>query len=220
MRNRDGAMDLVDALALEQIESGVFRANFVRAEEYPLYGGQVAAQALAAAGATVSSGRVPSSLHGYFLRRGEADLPTVFRVECDRDGRSFSARRVIAIQRGEVIFNMAALFYAEAPGPQAQQTAAPDMPAPHELVESVMGRYPAIEVRAEPKRGKERLPTRFWARVRHALPDDPLSHACALTYISDMSSGLASLLDAVIPAASLDHAVWFHRPTRPMNGCS
>src|SRR2546423_10016164 len=109
----DGARtdDLAEALAVEQIDTDLFRSTFLQVEEYPLYGGQVAAQALAAAGATVPAGRVPHSLHGYFLRRGGAHRPTLFQVDRDRDGRSFSARRVVAIQQGQVIFNMSASFH-------------------------------------------------------------------------------------------------------------
>jgi acyl-CoA thioesterase-2 len=209
-----GAHDLLEALAIEWIEERLYRANFVQVENYPLFGGQVAAQALAAAGATVPAGRVPHSLHGYFLRRGEAHRPTLLQVECDRDGRAFSARRVIAIQRGEVIFNMAASFLEPATGEVDHHLPAPQLRSPEELTDASMRRYPAIEIRAEAQPPGRMLPARFWARVRHAMPDDRLSHACALTYISDMSMGLGQLLPGVVPAASLDHALWIHQVPR------
>ena len=209
-----GAHDLREALALERIEEHLFRANFVQVEQYPLFGGQVAAQALAAAGATVPPGRVPHSLHGYFLRRGAAHLPTVLQVERDRDGRSFSARRVVAIQQGAVIFNMAASFHDGDAGAVDSALPAPELERPEELPEAGMRRYPAIEVRARPQPPGRVLPDRFWARVRHSLPADPLTHACALAYVSDMSTGLVQLLGDVIPAASLDHALWIHQIPR------
>ncbi len=210
-----GADNLLETLALEQIEVNLFRANFVQAEDHALYGGQVAAQALAAAAATVPADRLPHSLHGYFLRRGESHRPAVLQVERDRDGRSFSARRVIAIQRGEVIFNMAASFHAETAGPVAQRVTVPDVPAPDELPPSALPRYPAIDVREPPRPAGQALPTRFWARCRHQLPDDLMTHACVLTYLSDMSTGLAQFpRDNAVPVASLDHALWFHQPVR------
>jgi acyl-CoA thioesterase II len=103
---------ILDLLDLEYIEENLYRACGVSGEPRRLYGGQVAAQALYAAGRTVPAERLPHSLHGYFLRQGSAVRPTVFQVERDRDGHSFSARRVVAIQEGEVIFNMSASFAA------------------------------------------------------------------------------------------------------------
>ncbi|MEK6440572.1 acyl-CoA thioesterase [Pseudonocardia sp. T1-2H] len=102
---------LLDLLTLEPLERDLFRATTVFEEQWALYGGQVAAQALLAAGRTVDEDRSPHSLHGYYLRGGDASRPTLFRVYRDRDGRSFSARRVVAIQNGEVIFNMSASFH-------------------------------------------------------------------------------------------------------------
>jgi acyl-CoA thioesterase-2 len=209
-----GAHDLLEALAIEWIEENLYRANFVQVEEYPLFGGQVAAQALAAAGATAPAGRIPHSLHGYFLRRGEAHRPTLLQVAADRDGRSFSARRVVAIQQGQVIFSMAASFHEAPTGAVDQLRAAPRIGSPDDLAEASMRRYPAIEVRAEPRPVGQVLPDRFWARVRHALPADVLTHACALTYMSDLSTGLVQLLPNVLPAASLDHALWIHHVPR------
>jgi len=209
-----GAHDLVEALAVEWIEEGLYRANFVQVEEYSLFGGQVAAQALAAAGATVPPGRVPHSLHGYFLRPGASERPTLLQVERDRDGRSFSARRVVAIQQGKVIFNLSVSFH-ETTGEDVQQfVPAPEFAAPEDLPEVSISRYPAIELRADPPTSGRPLPDRFWARVRHALPADEHLHACALTYISDMSTGLVQLVPDLIPVASIDHALWIHRIPR------
>ena len=207
---RRSASDLLETLALEQIDTDLFRANFVQVEQWPLFGGQVAAQALAAAGATVPDGRRPHSLHGYFLRRGEADRPTVLRVDRDRDGRSFSARRVVALQHGAVIFNLAASFHEDPAGPLQQQVAAPRIRPPDDLPPSSMHRYPAIEFREDTRPAGQWLPSRFWARVRHPMPPEELLHACALTYISDMSTGLVQLQPDLAPVASLDHAMWIH----------
>src|SRR3954454_1173162 len=205
---------LLEALAIEPIEEHLFRANFVQVEDHPLYGGQVAAQALAAAGATVAAGRVPHSLHGYFLRRGQAHRPTLLQVDRDRDGRSFSARRVVAIQQGQVIFSMSASFHEGGADVVDQHRPGPELGSPDHLTEWTMRRYPAIEIRTEPQPAGRVLPDRFWARVRHAMPAGPLIHACALTYLSDMSTGLVQLLPDVMPAASLDHALWIHEVPR------
>jgi len=154
---------LDDVLDLEEIDRDLYRSLLVYPDEYALYGGQVAAQALLAAGRTVDAERVPHSLHCYFLRSGNAERPTVFRVDRDRDGRSFSARRV----------------------PPEQD-------------------HPAAV-----------WPVRFWSRATVRLPDDPMVHACVLTYLSDISSGAHAVEGAAEwSATSLDHALWFHRPVR------
>src|SRR5580658_9047434 len=122
---------ILDLLDLEFIEENLYRSSvIVEGPRVRLYGGQVAAQALYAAGSTVPDGRLPHSLHGYFLRSGSAARPTVFQVYRDRDGRSFSARRVVAIQEGEVIFNMSASFAEPREGPEHDADPAPLVPAP------------------------------------------------------------------------------------------
>lgn len=208
--------DLPGLLELEPIERDLFRANAVFDDPLALYGGQVAAQALMAAGATVPDGRLPHSLHGYYLRGGDASHPTVFRVDRDRDGRSFSARRVVAIQRGKVIFNMSASFQAAEDGADHQVEPVPSAGAPDELPPFVLPRLTSFEGRlpAQPYPGGP-WPTRFWARVTLQLPEEPLWHAAALTYLSDISTGLAPLHDETYQSgATLDHAVWFHRSIR------
>jgi acyl-CoA thioesterase II len=208
------AEDLVGMLSLEQIDRDLFRSRHVAPEAWPLYGGQVAAQALAAAGATVGAERSPHSLHGYFLRPGDSNRPTIFHVERDRDGRSFAARRVVAVQAGEVIFNMAASFHEPHAGPEVQVTSMPQVAHPLELPPHVLPRQPAFDVRvisAGPE--PNRYPTRFWARCNVELPADALVHACVLTYLSDASTGLVDDLGREWrAAASLDHALWLHRP--------
>jgi acyl-CoA thioesterase II len=205
---------LSELLDLERIDRDLFRGTVVFDEEWNLYGGQVAAQALLAAGRTVDAARLPHSLHGYFLRGGDASRPTVFEVFRDRDGGSFSARRVVALQNGEVIFSMAASFTVPAEGADAVEDPAPQAPAPETLearpvhrVFSFEGRFVHVDQRSHP--------VRYWTRCTDPLPADPLLHAAALTYISDMYGAFPEVDRAESsPGPGLDHAVWFHRPAR------
>jgi acyl-CoA thioesterase-2 len=216
------AGSLLDLLDLEPLDRDLFRATSVVDEPLPLYGGQVAAQALHAAGQTVPDGRVPHSLHGYYLRGGDASHATLFRVDRDRDGRSFSARRVVAVQRGEVIFNMSVSFHAPEDGLDRQVDPVPDAGDPEALPPLVLPRLISMEGRVpeqpypvpeEPDR--VRWPTRFWSRCTAELPDDPLVHASVLTYLSDILTGLSALHEGDWHSgSSLDHAVYFHRPVR------
>src|SRR5688572_30648485 len=141
---------VLDVLRLEEVDKNLYRSTLVFADPFPLYGGQVAAQALLAAGGTVSPDRLPHSLHGYFLRSGDAAHPTIFHVDRDRDGRSFSARRVIAVQGGEVIFNMSVSFQVPQTGPEyaVHEPTGADEPDDSEDLEmprlfSMEGRRPA-----------------------------------------------------------------------------
>src|ERR1700689_3868410 len=125
---------ILDLLDLDFIEENLSRSSVIgEGPRVRLYGGQVAAQALYVAGRTVPDGRQPHSLHGYFLRAGSPLRPTIFQVERDRDGHSFSARRVVAIQNGEAIFNMAASFPAPGSGPDLDGAPTPGPPAPETL---------------------------------------------------------------------------------------
>jgi acyl-CoA thioesterase-2 len=208
---------LLELLDLEKVEEDLFRANCILDEPFPLYGGQVAAQALVAAGRTVDANRLPHSLHGYFLRAGDSSMPIVFQVYRDRDGRSYSARRVVAIQAGEVIFNMSASFHLgperpDAPGEQFE--AMPSVPEPANLPEHDFIRLISFEGRLpeQPYGDRAAWPTRFWGRPTVPLGEDPLLHACVLTYLSDISTGILKADgDAAYPGSSLDHAIWFHR---------
>ncbi|TVT25096.1 thioesterase family protein [Amycolatopsis acidiphila] len=210
------AETVLGLLALDEVEQDLYCAPPAVEEPFPLYGGQVAAQALYAAGRTVPPGREPHSLHGYFLRGGVAGTPIAFRVSRDRDGRSYSARRVTATQDGEVIFTLSASFVTDEPGATREVQPAPVVPPPEELPEAVLPRLLSIEAKLPQQPDPDvEWPTRFWARCTVDLPDDPLTHACVLTYLSDISSGLFPLHDENnATGASLDHAVWFHRPVR------
>lgn len=208
-----------EAMTLEPVEPDLYRSNFTYVDPHRLYGGQVAAQALLAAGRTVEDGRHPHSLHGYFLRSGRCELPTVFEVHRDRDGRSYSARRVVARQEGKAIFTAVMSFAVTSPegvGANHQVLAAPTVPAP-ELCEQI----PVPRLFAHEWGLLDQLtpdlpfPERFWSRCTSDLGDDPLMHASAILYMSDGSSGLGRLHDEhSITGASLDHAVWFHQPVR------
>ncbi len=208
---------LLDLLTLEKIDRDLYRSQVVFQDVHILYGGQVAAQALLAAGLTVPDGRAPHSLHGYFLRSGDAARPTVFRVDRDRDGRSFSARRVVAVQDGEVILNMAASFHRSEEGLDRQVEVAPTGPPPEQLPPLRLPRLFGVEGR-RPTQPDETVtsPTRLWMRATEHLPDDPMLRACVLTYLSDLSTGLGSLrTPGAAPGSTIDHAVWFHRAARP-----
>ena len=213
---RDGGTrpGLVDVLTLERIEADLFRSCVVFDDPYGLYGGQVAAQALRAAAETVPGGRHPHSLHGYFLSRGDPARRVLLTVSRDRDGRSYSNRRVIAVQNGVVIFNMAASFHVTEEGPEFQGHPMPEVSAPGDGIDiSERTRMLGIEIRVpeQPVDGQE-WPSRVWMRSAEPLRD-PTLHACALTYVSDMFTGLATVpeISEVGPVTSLDHAVWFYR---------
>ena len=229
---------LVDLLDLEPIEVNLFRGVSPDDDRQRVFGGQVAGQALVAAGRTVDRGTV-HSLHAYFLRPGDPVVPIVYEVDRIRDGRSFTTRRVVAIQHGQAIFNLSASFHVEERGPE-HQLPMPDVPGPESL--------PTFEDRMAPFRerlgqwydrprpidirhvggnplereGSGDTRGRVWFRADGTLPDDPLLHACVVAYASDLT-----LLDTTLaphghsiwsaPAlmlASLDHAMWFHRPFR------
>jgi acyl-CoA thioesterase-2 len=206
---------LEDVLALEWIEQDLYRSCFVYEDQYALYGGQVAAQALHAAGLTVPDGRVPHSLHGYFLRGGASEKPTVLSVHRDRDGRSYSARRVVALQDGEVIFSMSASFAVPETGADIDLDSLDGVPGPDGLPQEEIDFLRAILLRTPPQPPEATLfPSRFWARSKFGLPDSPLIHACVLTYLSDAYSGLHSMPHGERSGSSLDHSVWFHRPAK------
>jgi len=212
--------DLAGLFELEALDRDLFRGQNEPGarERFALYGGQVAAQALKAAGSTVPDGRLPHSLHGYFLRRGQVDRPVLFHVDRDRDGGSFSARHVRAVQDGEVIFSMLASFHE--PEDAVTYDAVPTRGGP--AADTLPQRPSPLLVDARevtPTRiadGQVRHSDRLWVRFPTPLPDDPLTHACALTYVSDLGSGFGQVREPGLPAGgpSIDHAVWFHAPIR------
>ncbi|MEU9860514.1 acyl-CoA thioesterase II [Streptomyces sp. NPDC047971] len=233
---------LLDLLDLEQIEQNIFRGQSRSAVVPRVFGGQVAAQALVAAGRTVPEERLVHSLHAYFLRAGDPGAPIVYAVDRIRDGRSFTTRRVVAVQHGQPIFHFSASFQAyeeglehqydmpAAPDPESLPTAAEMLPRhlPADVAARLVEARAAVDLRyadvppwgsvGEPREPRSQV----WFRTNGKLADDPLLHVCLATYVSDMT-----LLDSVLLAhgrggwavgdvvgASLDHAMWFHRPFR------
>jgi acyl-CoA thioesterase-2 len=234
--------DLIDLLALERIDRDLFRGKSQDLGWGAIFGGQVFAQALSAATQTLGTDRPVHSAHGYFLRAGELDLPIVYQVDRLRDGKSFSTRRVVALQEGEAIFSLAASFQIEEPGLE-HQDAIPEVPAPESLISereyvlSLADKLPdAVRARATAKSPIEIRPVesrnplaptvrapsrRLWYRVIDRVPDDPALHRYLLAYASDFSFlGTAldphgiSWLRGGMQVASLDHAMWFHRSFR------
>jgi acyl-CoA thioesterase-2 len=216
---------LMRLLGLRPLGSDSFEAVTVEDGTDRLFGGQVAAQTLRATTLTVGPERPVHSLHAYFVRPGRPGLPLVIQVERTRDGRSFTTRRATARQGEETIFDLTASFQAPEPGYDWHLPGPLDVPDPDALPSpaSRMTRYGPLspfELRPVRDPGPEGFPAfhPFWVRAREALPEDPALHACALAFMSDMgvvpSSRAPGRPLALAMGASLDHAVWFHRPAR------
>ncbi|MFC4944271.1 acyl-CoA thioesterase [Pseudonocardia sp. GCM10023141] len=208
---------VLDLLVLEDTGSDAYRSTLLFASDWPIYGGQVAAQALFAAGSTIPAGRAVHSLHGYFLRSGDPARPVDYRVERDRDGRSYSSRRVVARQDGHAIFSMAASFCEPEEGLDRDGRLGTMPDPPPAMAKTIRpSRCLSIETHVPAQPHPTAVPpTRLWARCSAGLPDDPLVQSCVLAYISDMSNGLSPFhIDGWVSGSSLDHAVWFHRPIR------
>ncbi|MGY4709449.1 acyl-CoA thioesterase [Mycolicibacterium sp. CBM1] len=187
-----------------------------------LFGGLIAAQALAAAAATVEPARVPQSLHAYFIKGGRTDVDVEFSVELTRDGRSFNTRRVTGVQDGAAIFEMMASFHHPEVTTDWQRSEPPAVPLAEATVESGLPERWAdhFDIRLAAGSRVEWPNQPFWFRTREPVEDDAVLRACALTFISDI--GLVSSARPPGPAmpgpggaASLDHALWLHRPTDP-----
>jgi len=236
--------DVLAILDLESLEVNLFRGRSPQSRWQRVFGGQVIGQALVAACRTVEdvTARPPHSLHAYFLLGGDPKVPIIYEVDRIRDGKSFTTRRVTAIQHGHAIFSMEVSFHVIEEG-WAHQFAMPNVPKPDELRSDAEVRSQVLAQMAEPvrryyerERPIELRPVEYgrylgqkldgdvfhiWIRATGRLPDEPAIHQCVLAYASDMT-----LLDtALVPlgktvfnedvmAASLDHALWFHRPFR------
>jgi acyl-CoA thioesterase-2 len=237
----DALERLLDLLDLEQIEVNIFRGRSPDETVQRVFGGQVAGQALVAAGRTVPADRAVHSLHAYFIRPGDPAVPLVYTVDRVRDGHSFTTRRVAAVQHGRTIFTLSASFHRPEPG-LVHAMPMPDVPPPEDLEPNVARLERALGVSLPPRVKDSPIDLRsagalsieaqrdpslrtahnfVWLRVNGELPDDPLLHVCLMTYASDLT-----LLDTVLlehgvswydgqtSGASLDHAMWFHRPFR------
>jgi acyl-CoA thioesterase-2 len=233
--------DLLAILDLEPIEENLFRGRSPQVGWQRVFGGQVIGQALVAATRTVE-GRAPHSMHAYFLLAGDPKVPIIYEVDRIRDGKSFTTRRVVAIQHGHAIFSMSVSFHNDEPGFD-HQVPMPDVPRPDslpdeaELKERILPMLPeAVRRYYERERPIELRPVEFgryvgkksedgrfnvWIRATGRLPDDPAIHRCVLAYASDFTlldtallQHQRSVFDRDIMAASLDHALWFHRPFR------
>ena len=232
--------ELLGLLDLERIEVNLFRGHSPTDRWQRVYGGQVIGQALVAANRTVKN-RICHSLHGYFLRPGDPKVPILYEVDRSRDGKSFTSRRVVAIQHGKQIFHLAASFQIEEEGLNHQEDF-PNVLGPDELLtedelrkkiaeklpdefkESFLVKNWPVEVRPidpvdllnpEPKEPKQFN----WFRARSEIPNDVALHQCVLAYMSDMTlldtctnpHGI-NFMNPKLRSASLDHAMWFHRP--------
>ena len=240
--NTETINELIGILDLEEIEKNHYRATSPDEGWQRVYGGQVIGQALVAASRTVPEDRRAHSLHGYFLRPGDTTIPILYTVDRIRDGKSFTTRRVVAIQHGRAIFNMSISFQVaedgfdhllpmpEAPGPDGLKderalreewlAALPDPDQDAFSSERPMEMRPVdpVNVFAPEARPPRQM---CWMKARNPLPDDPRLHQCVLAYLSDWSLlDTATLPHAVsfaqsnLQVASLDHAMWFHRPFR------
>ncbi|QOZ38357.1 acyl-CoA thioesterase II [Bradyrhizobium sp. CCBAU 53421] len=235
-------INLLAIFDLEPMEVNLFRGNNPNTSSQRVFGGQVIGQAMVAACRTVV-GRLPHSLHCYFLKGGDPQVPIIYQVERLRDGKSYSTRHVTAIQHGNAIFSIMVSFHAEEVGALDHGDKMPDVPRPERLTAEEFSRQPMfrelpdfIRRYYESDRPIELRPVELgryvgekiddgrihiWMKAAAKLPDDPALHMCALAYASDLS-----LLDAVmarygrtlfderVMSASLDHAMWFHRPFR------
>lgn len=234
--------DLIALLALERLDRDLFRGHSQDLGWGAIFGGQVLGQALSAAAQTVAEDRPVHSLHGYFIRAGDVRRPILYQVDRLRDGKSFSTRRVVAVQEGEAIFSLAASFQIDEGGFDHQDPM-PEVPAPEslrserELALAHADKFPErlrvmalaerpIEIRQVEMRNPLRpivaQPRRHaWYKAVDALPDSPALHRYVLAYASDFSF-LGTSMDphgvswfsSGMQVSSLDHSMWFHRPFR------
>jgi acyl-CoA thioesterase II len=237
------AQHLHEVLELEQLDTNLFRSRVNQINiNRSLFGGQILGQALKAAALTVPAERTAHSLHGYFLLAGMSDIPVIYDVELTRDGGSFSTRRVVARQRAKPIFHMELSFHREERGFEHEIELDVDVPDPDQLMSTRelaikfadrlptsarhLGTQSIVELKpvspedfflrkARSSRGL------YWIKSSSALPDDPLTQQCALAYLSDyfltstvILQHTVSMMSGQVMLASLDHAMWFHRPCR------
>ena len=229
-------------LDLEPLEVNLFRGTNSQVGRMRVFGGQVLGEALVAAGRTVDAARAAHSLHAYFLLGGDPAHPILYEVERTRDGGSFTTRRVKAIQHGSVIFTMSASFHKEEDGfvhemPMPDVPPPDDLPSASDLMKQMLDKLPdnmrsfwereqpvdlkPVDVSRYLSRAPQPPQQSIWLKANGRLPDDPRLHQCVLAYASDftlLDTALIAhgklLFDPDVQLASLDHALWFHRPFR------
>ncbi|MCX7063729.1 MAG: acyl-CoA thioesterase II [Proteobacteria bacterium] len=235
--------DILDLLDVERIEENLYRGRNAADSEH-VFGGQVLAQAIAAANRTIDAGRQLHSIHAYFLRPGDWNVPILYQVDRIRDGRSFTTRRIAAIQHGRAIFSMSSSWQKDEAGLE-HSVPMPDVPSPESLRSDRDAYAEIAKSRPEVKRFAYRFDAidsrqvehilmgntdahppykHTWLKTRDPLPDNPEVHLCMLAYMSDLDFMSTSMLphgrspsggaDRSFQGASLDHALWFHRPFR------
>jgi acyl-CoA thioesterase-2 len=234
---------LLEVLDLEQLDTNLFRSRVNQINiNRSLFGGQILGQGLKAAALTVDPERTAHSLHGYFLLAGLSDIPVIYDVELTRDGGSFSTRRVVARQRAKPIFHMELSFHRKEQGFEHEIDLDVDVPDPEqllstqELADKFADRLPkAVQIGKQQTivelkpvspedffmRKAEKARGQYWIRSSSKLPDGPLTHQSALAYLSDyfltttvILKHTVSMMTGQVMLASLDHAMWFHRPCR------
>lgn len=233
---------LLEILDLENLEINLYRGRSPQSGWQRVFGGQVIGQALVAAMRTVDEDRHIHSLHSYFMRPGDPSVPIIYEVDRIHDGRSFTTRRVVAIQHGKAIFSLSASFQVFEDGLE-HQFEMPDVPAPETLMSDEDMKNTFLHLAPEPVKkyfererpielkplsfkhyvSREKLPPeqKIWFRANNPLPDDQNIHRCVLAYASDMTLLDTSLyahgravFDRDLQVASLDHSMWFHRPVK------
>lgn len=233
-------IDLLAILELEQVELNLFRGNSPNSGLQRVFGGQIIGQSMTAASRT-TEGRLAHSLHGYFIQTGDPQVPILYKVEPLRDGKSYSTRRVTAIQHGNTIYSMMVSFHEGERSAFDYQNKMPEVPSPEKLID--FSEQPIFSEMTDlirrqygPDRPIHLRPVELgpyvsqkindgrihiWIKTAGKLPDDLALHMCALAYASDcslldtvMARYGRSLLDERMMSASLDHAMWFHRPFR------
>ena len=240
--HQDALDDLIALLDLEPLEVNLFRGRSPEEWRQRVFGGQVAGQALVAAGRTVDPARAIHSCHAYFLRPGDPSVPIIYEVDRIRDGRSFTTRRVVAIQHGRAIFNLQASYQIDETGPEHQdpmpEVVDPaSLPTMQEQFAPFKDKFgPEFAEWSQRERPIDSRPTEVpswldhrprppaqdvWIKANGVLPDDPLLHVCVVAYASDLTILDTAMLphgvnfaEGEFQVASLDHAMWFHRPFR------
>jgi len=234
---------LAEVLELETLDSNLFRSRVNQVNvNRSLFGGQILGQGLQAAAQTVQADRQAHSLHGYFLLAGASDIPVIYDVELTRDGGSFSTRRVVARQRARPIFHMELSFHRQEQGFEHSLQLEGEVPDPEQLpstaelgqryadllppdISRMLGLQSIVDLRPlDPDgfllRKAASAHSRYWIKAASRLPDDPLTQMSALAYLSDYFLTSTVVLTHDVPffsnvmMASLDHAMWFHRPAR------